>query len=190
MDNSTCSSIQSKETAVNTSCEVETPYATSQEINNSIIKSISENLRELIEQNEQYYKNRKARSRSDIFCLNKLPLISISDFMKKLMAYSNADISALILTILHIDNFCDINHYKIYYQNVHLLLLATFILTTKYNEDIYINERKYAEILGISPEYLGNLEFEVFSKLKYSLYVESDYYQKYYDYFIGNSKSE
>lgn len=186
MDISTCSSTtinstQSNLATINTSFESQCPKT--KEINARIIKSIYANLLEIIEENEQKIKKGKLKKIYDLFYLHRLPLIPLLDFMQKLIDFSKADVSVLIMTIMHIDNFCNTYNYKLNYHNIYLILLAVFILSAKFNEDIYINMKNYAQLIGISLETLTDLEDKMFKFLGFSLYIDSEYYQKYYEFF-------
>ena len=99
------------------------------------------------------------------------------------MKYSNMDISSLIISIIYIDNFCDKNKYYLTPNNIYRILLSACLLSLKFNEDITVNYKSYADIAAVSVEDLKNLELYMYLKLHFSLNVKYDLYKSYYDYF-------
>ena len=75
------------------------------------------------------------------------------------MKYSKMDISTLIIAIIYIDNFCDKNRSILTQNNIFRILLSVCLLSLKFNEDITVNGKTYAEIAAVSAEDLRNLEF-------------------------------
>ena len=181
LSNTTDTSIVSRETEVNSSYESQTTRET--DLKNHIINSISLSLKDIINENkanEKYVKQ-------DIFYLSFVPPISLNEYIKRLMKYSNMDISTLINSIIYIDHFCDKNKYYLTQNNVFRILLSACILSLKFNEDITVNYKTYADIAAVSVDDLKNLEFYMYLKLHFSLNVKYDLYKSYYDYFANYS---
>lgn len=182
-------SLLSKETnfstlsALGSSFESQCPL--SNEEKKKIIEEISINLQEIICENKQF--NEEVflikDEKKDIFYLSNLPPISLIDYIKRLFKYTKMDISSLISAIIYIDRFCESKKYILTYNNIYRVLLSTVLLSMKFNEDIYVNYRKYSEIAGVGIEDLNNLEFSMYVQLDYNLFIDSDYYQKYFNYF-------
>ena len=100
------------------------------------------------------------------------------------------NLSSLILSIIYIDRFCELNGYILSLNNIHRILLAACLLSIKFNEDININTKYYANIAGVSVADLNNLEHYFYIKLNFSLYIDYDFYQKYFEYFCKNINSD
>lgn len=181
MDNS----IQSKETNLSTisalSSSFESQCPISSELKKKIIDAIAINLNEIIYENKQ--NNDEKYIINDIFYLSRIPPISLTDYIKRLVKYTGMDISSLILAIIYIDRFCESKKYILTYNNIYRIFLSTCLLSIKFNEDIYFNYKRYSEIAGVSVEDLSNLEIYMYIELEYSLFVDSEYYQKYFKYF-------
>jgi hypothetical protein len=177
----TDTSIASRETEINSSYESQTSKET--DLKNHIINSISSSLKDIIKYNKSNEKN----VQKDIFYLSFIPPISLEDFIKHLMKYSKMDISTLIISIIYIDIFCDKNQYILTENNIFRILLSVCLLSLKFNEDIIINYKSYAEIASVSVEDLKNLEFYMYLKLHFSLNIKYELYQSYYDYFSNYS---
>ena len=100
------------------------------------------------------------------------------------------NISSLIMSIIYIDTFCEINRYVLSMNNIHRIILTACLLSIKFNEDININTKYYAEVAGIPVQDLNNLEFHFIVKIRFSLFVDYYIYQKYFEYFCKYQNTE
>jgi len=180
LSNTTNSSIVSRETEINSSYESQTSKET--DLKNHIINSISLSLKDIINENIKLISKDVNK---DIFYLSFIPPISLEDYIKRLMKYSKMDISTLIISIIYIDHFCDKNKYYLTPNNIFRILLSACLLSLKFNEDLIVNDKEYAEIAAVSVEDLKNLEFYMYLKLHFSLNVKYELYKSYYDYFAN-----
>ena len=180
LSNTSDASIVSRETEVNSSYESQTSKET--DLKNHIINSISLSLKDIIKENKKTISNNVNK---DIFYLSFIPPISLEDYIKRLVKYSDMDISTLINSIIYIDYFCDKNKYYLTLNNIFRILLSACLLSLKFNEDITVNYKAYAEIAAVSVEDLKNLEFYMYLKLHFSLNVKYELYKSYYDYFAN-----
>ena len=173
-----------KEVSLNTfkSFEKYFPIYISKDLQKRIIKSIAQNLKGIIKENIQN-NQMKFVNKSDIFYLNHFPPISIENYINRIYKGTKMNISTLILSIIYIDRFCETNGYILSLNNVHRILLAACLLSLKFNEDVNIDAQYYANIAGVPINDLNNLECYLYVKLKFSLFVEYDFYQKYFEYF-------
>ena len=189
----TDNSISSKETAINTSPNNEANNPISPYKQKQIIKSIAKNLIEIIRENNR--NNQMKYVKHDIFYISKLPPISLEDYINRIFKNTKINISTLIIAIIYIDRFCELNGYIVSNKNIHRILLTACLLSIKFNEDVNINTNYYASVAGIPVQDLNNLEFYLIVKLEFSLFVDYDIYQKYLEYFCkfnnsDNKKSE
>jgi hypothetical protein len=156
------------------------------DLTNQIITSISSNLEDLIIENlNDIY---QLYVKSDIFFLNHIPQISIEDYIKRILKYTQMNISSLILAIIYIDKMCEKNSYILCFNNIHRLILSSCLLSIKFNEDITFHNDLYARISGESVENVNKLEYELYVLLNFSLFVDYNYYEKYFEYFSQYSK--
>ena len=150
-----------------------------------IIKSIAQNLKGIIKENIQN-NQMKFVIKSDIFYLNHFPPISIEDYINRIYQRTKMNISTLIISVIYIDRFCETNGYVLSLNNIHRIILAACLLSIKFNEDINLSTQYYASVAGVPVNDLNNLECYLYVKLKFSLFVEYDFYQKYFEYFCKN----
>ena len=104
--NTTKISINSKDTSPSTDLD---NSIISIDTINKIISNIASNLEDLIIENFQ--SNRQIYVKSDIFFHYYIPNISIENYIKRIMKYSQMNISSLILEIIYIDKMCEIQKY-------------------------------------------------------------------------------
>ena len=150
------------------------------EENLKIISSIAINLEEII--NDNYINYRYIFVQKDNFFTNFLPCISIEDYLKRLFYYTKINISTLILAIVYIDNFCELNGYILTLNNIYRMIMTSCLLSIKFNEDKIFGNSFYAKVGNFSVELLNALEYEFYVKMNFQLLVNHDYYKKYYNY--------
>lgn len=188
LNNNIDSSFISKETEANSSnnASFENQYPISSNLKNHIINAIVSNLKDIIKENKKNNKN-KLILKDNIFYLEDLPPISLEKFIQHLVKYTQMDISTLILAIIYMDEFCEKFKYILTLNNIYRLILISAFIGLKYNEDIYVNEKSYASIAGVSVEDLKYLEFQMCVALDFSFFVKSELYQQYFIYFCKYS---
>ena len=182
LGNNTDISIISRETdantSVNTSFESQCPI--SPNLKNHIISAIALNLKDLIEENK---KNNNFFWKNNIFYLEQIPPISLEDYIRHLVKYTNMNISTLILSIIYIDQFCEKYRYILSLNNIYRLLLISVFISQKFNEDVMVDAKTYANIAGVSLDDLKMLELQMCTALNFEFFVKSEYYQQYFAYF-------
>ena len=184
----TDNSIASKDTAINTSPNLEPNNQVSPYMQKQIIKSIAQNLKEIIKAN--IHNNQMKYIKHDIFYISRQPPISLEDYINRIFKNTKMNISSLIISVIYIDRFSELNGYILSLKNIHRILLTACLLSIKFNEDVNVNTKYYANVAGIPVQDLNNLEFYLIVKLKFSLFVDYDTYQKYYEYFCKFSNNE
>ena len=102
---------------------------------------------------------------------NRVPIIKIEDYLKRLVQYSKMEISTLILTFIYIKRFIDKENFIILFNNIFRLIISCSILAIKFNENRTFKNTIYAKIGGLSVEELNNLEYNVFNRLNFQLHV-------------------
>ena len=176
----TDNSISSKETAINTSLNIENNNQISFFTQKHIIKSIAQNLRDIIKQNIR--NNQMKNVRHDLFYIQGQFSISIEDYINIIFKGTKMSLSTLIISIIYIDKFIELNGYILSLKNIHRILVASCLLSIKFNEDT-ISTKYYSKIVGINDNDLNILELYFYIKLQFSLLVDYECYKQYFDYF-------
>ena len=110
-----------------------------------------------------------------------IPSISIEDYMMNLFIYTKINESTIILILIYIDRFCNLNNVSLSYYNIHKIILAAMISAIKYNEDNIYSMNFYAKLGGISTVELNLLEYKFLTMIHFSVFVEEELFTKYKD---------
>ena len=145
----------------------------------SIIEIISELFINICEENKEKKCNKNYLIKS--FTNNFIPSISIKDYLLRLSKHSKVNESTIILILIYIDRICNLNNFVLNYYNIHKLILASFVLSVKYNEDKYYSMIFYSKIGGVSLFELNNLEYEYLILIRYNLFIQQELFDKYYN---------
>ena len=115
------------------------------------------------------------------FINKNIPSISVKDYIFRLVKHSKINESTIIILLIYIDRICKINNFFLTYYNIHKLILASFIIAIKYNEDNYYSMIIYSKIGGVTITELNHLEIEFLKLIKFNLFIPEMLYNKYYN---------
>ena len=118
------------------------------------------------------------------------PPIKIKDYIEQLYSIGNMSGSTIILMLIYIDRFCNINKIKLSYQIIHKLILSSLIIAIKYNEDEMYSLKVYARFGGVKKAELEFLEICFITCINFNLFVKEELFNKYYDYFADENNDE
>ncbi len=168
-------SIEKKDTINNNSTEIE---------NNKLIESISQTLCTILENNKKManYKEIVKKQSKVAFSANLIPKISIKDYLIRIQTYSNIEKSTLIFSLIYIDRLCHNSDVKLTYYNIHRILFSSILISIKYNEDSYYDNKYYSEIAGVKLKELKLLEYTFIAMINFKLYISNEIYKKYETY--------
>ena len=127
------------------------------------------------------------------FMTMNIPTMSIKDYLLRLSKFANINESTIILILIYIDRICKINNFHLNFRNIYKLIISSMIIAIKYNEDHFYSKEVYAKLGGVTMKELNYLEFQFLILIKFSLFVEKDLYDNYYDNLIcihEDNKSE
>lgn len=113
------------------------------------------------------------------FIFKEIPGISIKDYLERLLKYTKVSDSTIILILIYIDRICNINNINLNYYNIHKLILASFVIAIKFNEDSYNSVDFYAKLGGVSKNEMFHIEFIFLILINYNLFVEPELFEKY-----------
>ena len=155
------------------------------------IEIIADLLNNICEEN----KDKTEHTNNDIkpFMTTNIPSMPIKNYLMRLSQFTKINESTMIIILIYIDRICNINKFTLTYRNIYKIILSSMIVAIKYNEDNFYSSEIYAKIGGLSIKELNYLEFHFLILIKFSLYVEKDLYNKYYDNIISfteNNDSE
>ena len=117
-----------------------------------------------------------------VFSANLIPNISIQDYLIRIQTYSKIEKSTLIISLILIDRICQRANLTLTYYNIHRILFSSILISIKFNEDNYYDNKFYADIAGVKTKELKMLEYTFLSMLHFNLFIKNDLYEKYKDY--------
>ena len=149
-----------------------------------LIKSISQTLSSIVENSKKLnnYKEIIKKQSIMVFSANLIPNISIQDYLIRIQTYSKIEKSTLIISLILIDRICQRANLTLTYYNIHRILFSSILISIKFNEDIYYDNKFYADIAGVKTKELKLLEYTFLSMLHFNLFIKNDLYEKYKDY--------
>ena len=65
------------------------------------------------------------------------------------------------------------------YYNIHRILFSAILLSIKYNEDSFYDNKYYAQIAGVKTKELKTLEYNFAKMINCNFYVIKEDYEKY-----------
>ena len=112
------------------------------------------------------------------FHARHLPTISISAYLARIFRYAPCSAECFLTSLVYIRRVLDVKGVG-FLQNstVHRLLISAVLLSSKYLDDIYYNNRFYSKIGGISPQEMNSLELEMLFALNFDLSVSDQEYE-------------
>ena len=152
--------------------------------NKSLIKSISQTLESILENNKQLHNFKEIlKTQAKLaFSANLIPNISIEDYLIRIQMYSNIEKSTLIISLILIDRLCQLSNITLTYHNIHRIIFSAILVSIKYNEDTYYDNKYYAEIAGVKLKELQLLEYSFLSMVHFKLFIQEELYDKYLQY--------
>ena len=149
-----------------------------------LIKAIAQTLTTILENNKKMsnYKEMVKKQNKQVFSANLVPNISIEDYLLRIQTYANMEKSTLIISLIFIDRLCHTADVTLTYYNIHRILFTSVLISIKYNEDSFYDNKYYSEIAGVKLKELKLLEYSFISMIDFKLYVSDEIYEKYLNY--------
>ena len=133
-------------------------------LNLDLIKTISQILETILKDNKllDNYAEIVKNQRKMAFSSRIIPSISIEEYLIRIQTYANMEKNTLILSLIYIDRLCKIACITLTYYNIHRILFISILVSIKYNEDQYYDNKYYAEIAGVKLKELNTLEYNFY----------------------------
>ena len=146
-----------------------------------LIKAISQTLETIIENNKynHNYKDIIKNQSNMVFSAKQVPNISIENYLKRIQEYSNLEKNNLIISLIFIDRLCKINNLTLTYFNIHRILFTSILISIKYNEDCFYDNKCYSQIAGVKPKELKSLEYNFVKMINFRFFVNDEIFEKY-----------
>ena len=159
-------------------------------VSSVVIQSISQILSSVISRNKalsDYHSLLKKQS-SFPFNAQYVPMISIYDYLERIVQYTKIEEETLISSLIYIDRLCNEKQIMLTEFNVHRILFTACLLSIKYNEDQIFTMQYYSQICGVKEKELFVLESFFCDSLNFKLYINEEEFRKYQHYLYNGSK--
>ena len=152
--------------------------------NIELIKAISRTLETVLEENKNCpdYKEIIKNQKKMVFSSDKIPCISLEDYLIRIQTYSNLEKNTLIISLILIDRLSKLSNLVLTYYNIHRILFTSVLLSIKYNEDTCYDNKFYAEIAGIKLKELNILEYTFSYMIDFRFFINKEIFRKYEKY--------
>ena len=152
--------------------------------NQKLINSISNALTTILEDNKKLdnYKEIVKTQSKMLFSANSIPNISINDYLTRIQVYSGIEKSTLILSLIQIDHLCKKADLVLTYYNIHRILFGAVLISIKYNEDSYYDNKFYSEIAGVKLRELKMIEYTFLELSDFNVFINDKEYEQYRNY--------
>ena len=153
-------------------------------INLDLIKSISNALTTILEENKKLdnYKEIVKLQSKMVFSASSTPGISLKDYLIRIQTYSGIEKSTLILSLILIDHVCKKSQLILTYYNIHRLLFGSVLISIKFNEDTYYDNKFYSEIAGVKLKELKMIEYSFLELSDFNVCVDPQEFEQYRQY--------
>ncbi|CAE7083985.1 unnamed protein product [Rhizoctonia solani] len=109
------------------------------------------------------------------------PGISIQEYLKRIVKYTNVERSCLLITLHYIDQICNLlPHFTISSLTVHRFVISSIAVSSKALCDAFCTNSHYARVGGIKLIELNVLEREFLHKIDWRLTCTREMLQEYY----------
>ena len=142
-----------------------------------VINSISSTLEKLIN-NEKQQKDTDLKELIKPFNSKTISEISINDYLKRIIKYTNCEINSLIYSIILLDRIC-LKNINLSSYNIHKFLFATILLAIKINEDNIYSKSYYSQIAGVSLKELNLMEYNLSIIFNFNFFVNERIFNLY-----------
>jgi len=113
--------------------------------------------------------------------IGKIENMSVEDFLKRCLYYSNAESSTFIIMLIYIDRLCEKNGFIINSFNVYKIIFSSLLIAIKYHEDNLVDNNYYGKILGENLEEINILENKFCKLIDYKLFIDDEIFKTYYN---------
>ena len=124
-------------------------------------------------------KERSDYKRIVTFTSKFIPKMSLGDYLNRIMTYTKIEQPTLVSALIYIDRFCSKNKIILTEYNTHRLLIASVVVSIKYNEDRKYNNEFYSLVAGTDKRQLNQLEREFIYGIDFDLFIDEGEFETY-----------
>jgi len=109
-----------------------------------------------------------------------VPDLPLKEYMERLARYFKCSPSVFLAAMIYIDRFINRSNVTINRLTIHRLLIVSFVISAKFNEDLHYSNAYYAQVGGIDLAELNQLESLMVQVLSWDFSVDPSNFQQYF----------
>lgn len=114
-----------------------------------------------------------------LFQSSRVPPISIMDYLKRIIKYSQCSPQCLVIMLIYLDRYTEASGVPLCFRNVHRLVITAIMVAAKLRDDIYFSNAYYSSIGGVTNSELNFLEVELLNTISWQTWVEPSEFTAY-----------
>lgn len=142
------------------------------ELNLSLVQTISKVINNDIVSQEL---SSSSSEKINLFCLESVPSISITDYLSRIVSFTNLETSTLISSLIYIDRLCSNANIKLSRYNIYSIISIAVYLSIKFNEDSPCKEEYYVKVSVDYKLYISIDEYKI-----YEQYILKDFFAHFF----------
>lgn len=152
------------------------------ECSSTLISNMSSIFFRIILQNKKNKRNPREGSGASLSS-KTIPNLTIEDFLIRVAKYSKIEPSTMVSMFIYIMRVIK-SGIVLGYCNVYRIILGACVLSVKFNEDSKFPYFYYAKIGGLTLQELSKVEYEMYTKLNFSLFITEDEFNENFDFLL------
>jgi hypothetical protein len=110
----------------------------------------------------------------------RVPSISIRQYVERIVSYAPCTVECFVVALIYLDRLIQ-NQGPLFVNSrtIHRLFITSVLLSAKYIDDIYFNNKYYARVGGISGAEMNALELEFLFRIKFDCNTSSEEFNKF-----------
>mmetsp|Transcript_24119 Transcript_24119/g.33071 ORF Transcript_24119/g.33071 Transcript_24119/m.33071 type:complete len:219 (+) Transcript_24119:1147-1803(+) len=110
----------------------------------------------------------------------RVPSISIRQYVERIVSYAPCTVECFVVALIYLDRIIQ-NQSPLFVNSrtIHRLFITSVLLSAKYIDDIYFNNKYYARVGGISGSEMNALELEFLFRVKFDCNTSSEQFDKF-----------
>jgi len=148
-----------------------------------LIDSVGDILQEMIDSAFKNYTQVSEIPEKTKFHAQKLPSISIKDYLKRFAKFSNCHEDTFVYLMAYLDKIGEkMPDFELDSFNALRIILLSMVMAIKFYDDYYYRNEYYAKIGGVTLSEFNDLEREfLLNYIDFDLYVPVESYASYYE---------
>lgn len=112
----------------------------------------------------------------------RTPSISIRQYVERVVSYAPCTVECFVVALIYIERIQQLQKAQgvnfVNPRTIHRLFITSILLSAKYTDDIYFNNKYYARVGGISCAEMNALELEFLFRVKFDCNTHPEEFKK------------